>query len=59
MAYESNIGNIKAAGLSADFVVRMKLFTLDHQFTLRKAGRLSAKDQKAITQALGKLLGNL
>jgi mRNA interferase MazF len=53
---DSRIGDIKAAGLSADSMVRMKLFTLDHQLVLRKAGRLAAKDQKAVTQALAKLL---
>ena len=53
---DSHISDIKSAGLSADSVVRMKLFTLDHQLVLRKAGRLATKDQKTITRALAKLL---
>ena len=51
------IADLPAAGLPAPSVVRMKLFTLDHRFVVRRAGRLFAKDRKAVVEALGKLLG--
>ena len=49
------IGNLAAAGLPAPSVVRMKLFTLDHKFVIRRAGKLAAGDQSAITSSLDKL----
>lgn len=49
--------DLKAAGLPARSVVRMKLFTLDHRLVLRKAGTLGAKDRAAVNRSLGKLLG--
>lgn len=49
------ISNLKAAGLPAASVVRMKLFTLDHRFVLRKAGRLNKADEKAVLTALNEL----
>lgn len=49
--------DISAAGLRAPSVVRMKLFTLDHRFVLRRAGRLSSRDGKAVSAALRILLG--
>lgn len=53
-----SIGDLAAAGLSASSMVRMKLFTLDHRLVLRKAGRLSAKDAKAVERAMTKLLAD-
>ncbi len=50
------IGNLKVAGLPAASVVRMKLFTLDVQFVLQKAGRLSKADQAYVEQSLAALL---
>ena len=47
---------LAAAGLSAPSVVRMKLFTLDHRFVIRRAGRLAAEDRDAAISAIGKLL---
>jgi len=35
---DAKISNLKAAGLPAASVVRMKLFTLDNQFVLEKPG---------------------
>jgi mRNA interferase MazF len=49
------IGDIKSAGLPAPSLVRMKLFTLDHRFVLRKAGMLGKADQRAVTAALRQL----
>lgn len=51
------IRDLAAAGLSAASVVRVKLFTLDHRFVLRRAGKLSSRDGKAVTAALKTLLG--
>jgi len=50
------IEDINAAGLSFASIVRMKLFTLDNQLVIRKAGKLGAKDRKTVTKALRKLL---
>ncbi len=45
-----------AAGLTAASLVRMKLFTLDNRFILRRAGQLATADRKAVTGALKTLL---
>ena len=53
---DTPITNLKSAGLPAPSVVRMKLFTLDHRFVLRKAGKLAAGDARSIESALAALL---
>jgi len=50
------IGDIAAAGLPSASIVRMKLFTLDDQLVIRKAGALAQKDRKAVAEALRKML---
>ena len=50
------VRDLAAAGLPAASVVRMKLFTLDHQFVLGKAGALSRRDRTALRHALRRLL---
>jgi mRNA interferase MazF len=50
------IDDIEAAGLPSASIVRMKLFTLDNQLVIRKAGALAPKDRKAVAQALQKML---
>ncbi len=45
-----------AAGLAAASLVRMKLFTLDDRFILRRLGQLGATDRKKTTAALKTLL---
>jgi mRNA interferase MazF len=52
------IANLKAAGLPAASVARMKMFTLDNQFVIRKAGRLSKTDQSQVEQSLAALLAS-
>lgn len=52
---DANITNLKTAGLPAASIVRMKLSTLDGQFVLEKAGRLSKADQAQVEQSLGTL----
>ena len=49
------ISDLDAAGLSSPSIVRMKIFTLDHQFIIRKAGTLNKKDQTQVKQAFAKL----
>lgn len=53
------IQNKKQSGLSALSVVRMKLFTLDNRFILRKIGRLSKNDQDRVKQSLSHLFDYL
>jgi mRNA interferase MazF len=50
------ISDLRAAGLSHASVVRMKLFTLDERFVLRKAGRLGETDCTAVRRTLKLLL---
>lgn len=50
------ISDLEAAGLVSPSVVRMKLFTLDYRFVLRKAGALAAKDRSTVRKALARLL---
>ncbi len=45
------INDLDAAGLPADCVARLKLFTLDHRLVIRKAGALGAADQKKLRLA--------
>lgn len=45
------------AGLTAESLIRMKLFTLDHRLIIRKLGALSAEDREAVLSSLGKLFG--
>lgn len=52
-----NIKNLDAAGLSSPSTVRMKLFTLDHRLFIRKAGKLSEKDQRLVKLSLKRLMG--
>lgn len=42
------IADLKAAGLTNECVIRLKLFTLDHRLIIRKAGTLSSADQKQL-----------
>lgn len=48
--------DLRTAGLPHASVVRMKLFTLDERFVLRKAGRLSEADRVAVQRSLKLLL---
>ena len=49
----------KQSGLTAPSVVRMKLFTLDNRFIIRKIGHLSDSDQKKVKQSLSQLFDYL
>lgn len=50
------IDNLDSAGLPSASIVRMKLFTLDEQLIIRKAGTLGRTDQDNVTAALHQLL---
>lgn len=54
--FDTPLGSIRKAGLPAPSKVRMKLFTLDSRLIAKKIGGLSAKDQKAVTINLKKLM---
>lgn len=49
------IGSLQKAGLPAPSKVRMKLFTLDSRFIIKKIGGLASKDQKVVKKNLKKL----
>lgn len=53
---DSEIQDLDTAGLPSPSIVRMKLFTLDQQLILRKAGVLASGDRERVRQALGRLL---
>ena len=53
---DTPIADLKSAGLPSPSVVRMKLFTLDHRFVLRRAGRLASSDARAVDASLVALL---
>ncbi len=46
------IKDLDSAGLPSASVVRMKLFTLDDQLVIRKAGTLAESDRKAMVKTL-------
>ncbi|MDO8788623.1 MAG: type II toxin-antitoxin system PemK/MazF family toxin [Sulfuritalea sp.] len=50
------ISDGNSAGLTAASLVRMKLFTLDNRFILRRAGQLAVADRRAVSAALKRLL---
>ena len=56
---DCEITNKKQSGLTATSVVRMKLFTLDNRFILRKIGHLSKDDQKQVKQSLSQIFDYL
>jgi mRNA interferase MazF len=56
---DSEIINKKQSGLTAPSIVRMKLFTLDNRFIIRKVGRLSDSDQKKVKQSLSQIFDYL
>jgi mRNA interferase MazF len=53
---DTEITDLKAAGLSHASVIRMKLFTLDERFVLRKAGHLAEPDRRTVQRNLKLLL---
>jgi len=56
---DCDIMNKKKSGLTAPSVVRMKLFTLDNRFIIRKIGQLSDNDQTTVKQNLSQIFDYL
>jgi mRNA interferase MazF len=56
---DCQIKNKKQSGLTAASVVRMKLFTLDNRFILRKIGHLSKSDQNQVKKSLSQIFDYL
>lgn len=50
------IADLTRAGLPSPSLVRMKLFTLDHQLVLSKVGRLGIEDALNVRRTLARLL---
>jgi mRNA interferase MazF len=50
------IQDLDSAGLPSASIIRMKLFTLDEQLIIRKAGALANADQLRVREALHQLL---
>ncbi|HEY8271836.1 MAG TPA: type II toxin-antitoxin system PemK/MazF family toxin [Pseudobdellovibrionaceae bacterium] len=46
------VTDLKSCGLPAPSVVRMKLFTIDHQIIKEKIGELAHKDKALVTKSL-------
>jgi mRNA interferase MazF len=56
---DCEITDKEQSGLAAPSVVRMKLFTLDNRFILKRIGRLSDSDQKKVKQNLSHIFDYL
>lgn len=53
---DTPLADLKSAGLKAESIVRMKLFTIDHQLIKRRLGSLGKSDRVSVQVALYKLL---
>ena len=49
---DTKLEDLAAAGLKAESVVRLKLFTLDHRLIISKTGHLSKRDRAKIGKNL-------
>jgi mRNA interferase MazF len=49
---DSRLEDFESAGLRAPCLVRLKVFTLDNRFILRRAGRLSPSDSEKVGRGL-------
>jgi mRNA-degrading endonuclease toxin of MazEF toxin-antitoxin module len=54
--FDIEIQDLDQAGLPSASIVRMKLFTLDEQLVIRKAGSLANADRDRVKQALSRIL---
>jgi len=53
---DSTIADFKTAGLKLPCIIRLKLFTLDNRFILRRIGRLAHNDAKNIDKEISDYL---
>lgn len=49
------ITDLASAGLPSESVVRMKLFTLDNRFVIRKVGSLADEDREELLASLSRI----
>ena len=49
---DAEITDLKSSGLPAPSVVRMKIFTIDHQIIKEKIGQLGHKDRSIVSKNL-------
>jgi mRNA interferase MazF len=54
-ALDVNISDLSLAGLKAELIVRMKLFTLDYSLIVRRIGHLGEADSDKVMEAMKKL----
>ena len=45
---DTRLGDLSAAGLTTESLVRLKIFTLDNRFVLRRLGTLAVTDRVAV-----------
>ncbi len=55
--FDTDITDLTAAGLPVSCLIRMKLFTIDHQLVIKKLGRLSQRDSDEFERNFGMLQG--
>ena len=53
---DTTLTDLKAAGLKAPSLVRLKLFTLDNRFIARRLGALGPVDRRAVSSRVRELL---
>jgi len=56
---DTYISDLESAGLPAESVVRLKLFTIDHHIISKKVGTLSPNDQRGFKKNFGKVFSAL
>ena len=54
-ALDVNISDLSLAGLKAESIVRMKLFTLDYSLIMRRSGHLGEADSDEVMEVMKKL----
>jgi len=54
---DTQITDLKSAGLPAKSLIRLKLFTLDHRLIINSLGHLSTRDQTIFKQHFYTLIG--
>lgn len=53
---DTSLSDLKAAGLTTASLVRLKIFTLDNRFIVRRLGALAAADRLAVAAELRRVL---
>ena len=53
---DTRLSDLKAAGLTTESLVRLKIFTLDNRFVVRRLGTLAAPDRLAVSTKLRRVM---